>query len=189
MSVAVLFVQPDSVYKTIPGVETFDELRDARNFDGRCPVVAHPPCRLWCKLRKFSKAPELEKNLARFAVRVVRNNGGVLEHPAGSLLWADMGLPGPNQPPDKFGGYTIALPQFWFGHLANKATWLYIVGTKQLPPIPLRLGVAQFTVSTTVRRWRKGHSRELPKRLRSATPKLFAEWLIEVARRAGEGRA
>ena len=45
--VVVLFVRADSIYKTLPGVECYDEARDARTWPGGCPVVAHPPCRTW----------------------------------------------------------------------------------------------------------------------------------------------
>lgn len=92
---AVLFVERNSIYKTFPGLDCYDEDRDARTFPGGMPVIAHPPCRLWGRLRSFSTAPESEKDLARFAVAMVRQWGGVLEHPAHSTLWKDRGLPLP----------------------------------------------------------------------------------------------
>ena len=81
MNVAVLFARPDSIYKTFPAIDVFDELRDARTFRGGCPVVAHPPCRAWSRMKAFAKPKPWEKDLARWAVQVVRENGGVLEHP------------------------------------------------------------------------------------------------------------
>lgn len=53
MTVAVLFARADSNYKAIPGCELYDMERDARTYDGSCPVVAQPPCRAWGRLRTF----------------------------------------------------------------------------------------------------------------------------------------
>ena len=46
-TVAALCVAPNSLYKTMPGVECYDQARDVRSFTGGMPVVAHPPCRAW----------------------------------------------------------------------------------------------------------------------------------------------
>jgi hypothetical protein len=91
--VAVLFARQDSSYKRIPGCDVYDLERDARNYDGPLPVVAHPPCRAWGRLRRFANPRPDERNLARLAVALVREFGGVLEHPAGSLLWQSQRLP------------------------------------------------------------------------------------------------
>lgn len=126
--VAALFVRADSIYKTMPQVDAWDIDRDARAFDGGMPVVAHPPCRAWGRLRRFASPRPDERNLARLAVALVRECGGVLEHPAGSLLWPAQSLPPPGAGADAFGGWTLAAPQMWWGHRAEKATWFYIVG-------------------------------------------------------------
>lgn len=52
--VAALFVQSRGVYSSL-GVEVFDVHRDARTFDLACPVVAHPPCRGWGRLRHLAR--------------------------------------------------------------------------------------------------------------------------------------
>ena len=83
---AALFVRADSIYKTLPGVDAYDIERDARTYDGPWPVVAHPPCRAWGRLRTFAKPRPDERNLARLAVALVREFGGVLEHPENSTL-------------------------------------------------------------------------------------------------------
>jgi hypothetical protein len=44
-------------------------------------------------LRHFAKPRADEKNLARLAVALVREFGGVLEHPANSTLWPAQKLP------------------------------------------------------------------------------------------------
>ena len=124
LTVAVLFARADSVYKALPNVEVYDMERDARTYDGPHPVVAHPPCRAWGRLRTFAKPRPDERNLARLAVALVREFGGVLEHPAGSTLWKAQGLPAPGAGFDGAGGWTLAAPQHWWGHKAEKATWL-----------------------------------------------------------------
>jgi hypothetical protein len=60
-------------------------------------------------------------NLARLAVALVREFGGVLEHPAGSTLWKAQKLPRPGER-DQYGGWTLEAPQKWWGHKAEKAT-------------------------------------------------------------------
>lgn len=182
-TVAALFVMADSIYKTLPGVECFDAERDARTFKGGCPVVAHPPCRTWGRLRPFAKAPPEEHALAPWAVTVVRQCGGVLEHPASSTLWGACTLPLPGETPDRFGGYTISVDQFHWGHRARKRTWLYIVGARRLPPLPYREGEPQRVISTR----KKIALPEVTKREREATPVAFARWLVELARRTRKG--
>jgi len=98
MRVAVLFARADSNYKLIPGCDVWDRERDARNWPGGAPVIAHPPCRAWGRLRQFAKPRDGEKELAPLAVAHVRHWGGVLEHPASSSLWAHCALPRPSAP-------------------------------------------------------------------------------------------
>lgn len=180
--VAVLFVTPDSIYKTLPGCDCYDEERDARTYSGGMHVVAHPPCRLWGRLKHLSTAPIEEKELAIWAVGMVREHGGVLEHPQSSSLWSHMGLPRGGSPLDAFGGFTLDVDQYWWGHRAQKRTWLYICGVarRDLPPTPLKLGRATHTISNSKT---KDKRPEVSLRERSDTPVDFATWLVEVARR------
>lgn len=180
-AVSVLFARADSHYKMLAGVEVWDEERDARNWPGGSPVVAHPPCRAWGRLRTFANPAPHEKDLARFAVAMVRQWGGVLEHPAGSTLWGDQGLPLPGER-DEFGGWTLAAPQKWWGHKAEKATWFYIVGCKQseIPPLPIVLGEAAYVVQS---RKRDDYRPHISKSEREHTPPDLAAWLVELARR------
>ena len=190
--VAALFVRADSIYKTLPGVDCWDIERDARTWPGGMPVVAHPPCRAWGRLRAFAKPRADEMDLARWAVAQVRQWGGVLEHPECSTLWPDQGLPEPEQR-DALGGWTLPIHQWWFGHRAQKRTLLYIVGCgpNNAPRLPLRIGISDCRIRLDKRRPDGTHIRKgdadyrpiLGNAEREHTPPLLAEWLVELARR------
>ena len=188
MTVAVLFARADSIYKTIPGVDVWDETRDARRWPGGSKVVAHPPCRLWGRLKQFAKAkdPAMEKQLARDAITHIRRFGGVLEHPAESDLWWDMAMPLPGRPPDQYGGWTAQIRQCDWGHKAEKLTWLYIVGCHpdDLPPLPERREPTHYIKSN--RSGYRPSARKLPHVThdeREHTPPELARWLVELASR------
>ena len=180
--VAALFVRADSVYKKMPGVDCYDISRDARQWPGGMPGVFHPPCRAWGRLRQFASPREGEKELAIEALTNVRRFGGVLEHPAESSLWAEKGLPRPGRAPDDFGGWSMEIHQFHWGHRAEKATWLYVVGCHpdNLPTIPVREGKATHCVRPT-----KAYPRlpSITKAEREHTPEALAICLVELARR------
>ena len=184
--VAVLYARADSNYRALDGTDVWDAERDARRWPGGAPVVAHPPCRAWGRLRAFAKPREDEKALALHAVECVRRWGGVLEHPAGSTLWAAAGLPKPGEGVDQWGGWTLAAPQLWWGHRAEKRTWFYVVGAdlRQLPQIPFSMALpTRYVVAKTGRR--KGMPRWMPAMNtaeREATPPALAAWLVEAAR-------
>lgn len=189
---AVLFARADSVYKTLAGVDVYDATRDARTYDGPWPVVAHPPCRGWGALRAFAKPRADERNLARLAVALVREFGGVLEHPEFSTLWSAQSLPRPGER-DSYGGWTLAAPQQWWGHRAEKNTWFYVCGCEPgaIPQMPLVLGrathvIAQCKSLPDGSRVTKGHPKwrpEVTKAEREHTPPELARWLVELAGR------
>lgn len=187
MTVAILFARADSHYKALPDVDVWDAERDARRWPGGCPVVAHPPCRAWGRLRHFARPRPDEKALALWAVEQVRKFGGVLEHPACSTLWPIAGLPSPRTR-DQWGGWTLPIHQHWWGHRAEKKTWLYIVGCApgDVPPLPYRMDEPTHTVSSSGRR-RDGTCLkarpELTKAEREHTPPDLAKWLVELAAR------
>lgn len=165
--VAALFVDPSGPYPGLPGVECWDATRDARKYPGPHPVVAHPPCGPWGRCASLTLYQD--KALAPRAVQLVRRWGGVLEHPAFSKLWNHCSLPLPGWLPDELGGFTLALYQSRFGHPAPKATWLYIVGTADVPPMPRPL--------PALRRVDRLCARD-----RRLTPAPFSSWLVAVAR-------
>lgn len=184
---AALFVQRESIWKTLPGVECWDACRDAMSYRGNLPVMAHPMCRLWSRLKHLSTAPETEREQARFAIATVRRCGGVVEHPAGSTLWHDQSLP-LGRAVDDYGGWTLNLSQWHFGHEAEKRTWLYIVGCprERLQPVPFRPGAAAALVSRPFRRSEE-QRRILTADERSATPLPFALWLAALVRACWPG--
>lgn len=137
--VVALYIDPRGPYPALLGdAYCWDEARDARRYDGTAPVVAHPPCGPWGRLRHLNRNQIAE--LAVLAVARVRANGGVLEHPANSRLWDACLLPRPGELPDQFGGYSVAVNQSDWGHCARKPTWLYLVRVPRAaltpPPIP-----------------------------------------------------
>lgn len=71
--VAALFVRRDSVYKTMSCVDAFDFDRDALTFAGGMPVVAHPPCRSWGRLRQFAKARPIAVQQFHFGHRAEKD--------------------------------------------------------------------------------------------------------------------
>lgn len=170
-TVAALYVRADGHYADRPDVDAWPECRDASQYQGPHPVVAHPPCAPWGAYRNI--APTRQRaDLAVRAVDQVRWYGGVLEHPARSHLWAARDLPEPGQPPDQWGGWSLLIRQSWWGHRAPKPTWLYIVGrdvgdTPAIPPPQPDPG---------------GRVLNLDRRDREMTPAALAAWLVELAR-------
>lgn len=145
MTVAALYVETGGVYFGLDDVDPWDEQRDARLYEGPYPVVAHPPCARWCRF-----APGIETKHGykvgddggcfAAALDAVREFGGVLEHPAGSLAWDAFGLPKPRSIvgwTHSFldGGYSCYVEQGRYGHRARKATWLYAFGLPEYPPL------------------------------------------------------
>lgn len=191
-TVAVLFARADSIYKTMPGVDVWDEARDARRWPGGCPVVAHPPCRTWGTLSHLFEHPSGERELAPWAVEQIRRFGGVLEHPSKSRLWPELGLP-PVGERDAFGGWTLAIHQSDFGHRAQKKTRLYIVGCdpQDVPPMPIVLGKSTHVISQNrtlpgglrLRKGMPGWRPDVSEAEQEHTPPELAAWLVELASR------
>lgn len=179
MTVAILFARADSNYKALPECDVWDAERDARTWPGGCPVVAHPPCRAWGRLRHFAKPRPDEKALALWAIEQVRKFGGVLEHPASSTLWPVAGLPAPGKR-DQWGGWTLPIHQHCWGHRAEKETLLYIVGCEptNVPPLPYRMDEPTHVVQS---RKRTGYRPHITKAEREHTPPELARWLVALA--------
>lgn len=168
---AVLFARADSVYKGF-AVDVWDVGRDAMTYEGPWPVVAHPPCRAWGRLRHLAKPRPGEMDCGLFAVHAARCWGGVVEHPAGSLLWAACGLPRPGEAADDYGGFTLAVRQSLWAHGADKLTWLYVVGCppELVPDLPPARRGGRLVQNMDVCE-------------RERTPPAFAHWLLRLAHR------
>jgi len=179
--VTVLFTCKVSHYDKLPCVETYDSERDARTWTGGTPIVAHPPCAQWGRLHHLATVNPEEKALGPFAVNLVRANGGVLEHPAGSKLWPATGLPAPGER-DQWGGFTLDVDQVVWGHPAQKRTWFYVCGCRpeEVPPIPAPGAVPTHRVTSSAQTFHR--LPELSKHLRELTPPRLAAWLVAVAR-------
>lgn len=256
MTVAALYIDPRGPYPALSReyaalplsatfggnsgvtIDCWDASRDARLYDGPHPIVAHPPCKYWGRLRHLAKGCDLcaagfpkkqsthygtqslgmipnttcrdDRDCAPRAVEQVRRWGGVLEHPAGSLLWEhdhcprnnrECGcnrLPKPGSGCDAVGGYTIEVDQCEWGHVARKRTWLYLVGVPrealEPPPFPGR-EPTHWISGGRGRAGKKAKTTPVPRGIKIAsaqqrrrTPPLFAEYLIRLAHAAGASR-
>ena len=179
-TVAALYVDlRRGPYAALPGVAAYGAEEDATTYAGPDPVVAHPPCGHW---GNYSARAHDDGRTGPVAVDQVRTWGGVLEHPRRSKLWRAMGMPKPGEPPDAWGGYTIEVSQHWWGHPAEKRTWLYIVGVppNRIPPLPEQVPPPPSRVEGRVSR---GVIERMAKSKRHLTPPSFAAWLVELARR------
>jgi hypothetical protein len=166
----------------MPDVEAWDLERDARNYAGPYPVVAHPPCGAWSALSHLSHGAGRE--CGPIAVDQVRMFGGALEQPGGSKLWRHCGLPDPWYSDEL--GYTVEVEQVAFGHVARKRTWLYFVD------VPWELVKATMRRGGRPTHWCSG-SRNAPRgpvppgikvcsaEQRRRTPIVFAHWLVSLA--------
>ncbi len=192
--IAALFVQRDGCYWDLPGVDPWDEERDARLYAGPWPVVAHPPCARWCLLAGLVEARYGYKRgddggCFSSALESVRKWGGVLEHPAWTHAWPAHGLPAPNPRGGWLrtfcGGWVCHVDQGHYGHRARKPTWLYT--TAKVPPA-MKWGksadsraAVSLGFSDTWRRRGDGAVKLMSKRQRSATPLEFRTLLLEMA--------
>jgi hypothetical protein len=203
--VAALFVQTGGCYFGLPGVDPWDEARDARQYAGPHRVVAHPPCQrwgklwagqpLWIKRTGERKIKGDDAGCFEAALCAVHKWGGVLEHPQGSHAWAHFGI---NKPPreggwiaaDFFGGWTCCVEQGRYGHYARKPTWLYAVdcdlpeldwgkGPPRLDPrVVERMGLARAKRLGEV--GGRGGGKDSSPRI--GTPEPFRNLLLSIAR-------
>jgi len=105
--IAALFVETDGCYFGLDGVDPWDEQRDARQYAGPWPVVAHPPCQRWGRFWHGSTRKPHQFRLGHdqgcfaAALYAVAMNGGVIEHPADSHAWRYFEI----EPPKRFAGW------------------------------------------------------------------------------------
>lgn len=185
--IAALFVETGGAYFGLPGVDPWDEPRDARKYAGPHPVVAHPPCQLWVNFaalnfRRYGgehNRPGNDGGCFASALASVRRWGGVLEHPAFSNAWPTHGLPRPvgiGWSAVLGGGWVCEVWQSAYGHRARKRTWLFADGVA--PPDldwSRPAGTAQIG-------WFDRLKPTLSKKEASATPTEFRDLLLGIAR-------
>lgn len=187
MKVAALFVANPGVYFGLPDVDPWDVERDARNYDGPHPVVAHPPCGPWGRMAQFCHQ---DASCGPRAVEQVRKFGGVLEHPKGSRLWDECRMAPAGDGPDAWGGSTHFVNQVAWGHACTKPTWLYVVGVPRIEVARLIVESANFDLKPThkVRNRTAGNLLQASRQMRSATPVGFRNLLLSIARSVGKFR-
>lgn len=212
-TVAALYVAPKGCYYGLDGVEPWGlPERDAREYAGPHPVVAHPPCERWghywhggpnsVKYPRTRRIKGDDGGCFAAALSAVRAWGGVLEHPEASAAWRTFGLIPPVRDgawlaAGDFRGWTCCVEQGWYGHRARKATWLYVCGVTRLPslvwgksPATVRLddGYGSAAARAADKARRETTSRKQRERLshseRSATPIPFRDLLLGIARSA-----
>lgn len=196
--IAALYVETGGCYFGVPGIDPWDEKRDARKYAGPHPVVAHPPCQRWGALGAANYArwgglhnmPKNDAGCFASALHAVRLWGGVLEHPAKSMAWEHFIL---TKPPRhgwakcKTGGYVCEVWQSAYGHKANKATWLYYVGEVHPPELDWSRPVGEYQVGFQDTRGKSANKPTLSPREASATPEGFRNILIGLASQAKRG--
>ncbi len=204
--IAALFVAKNGAYWNLPGVDPWDEARDARKYAGPWPVVAHPPCNVWCRLAHLNFAryggehnrPGNDGGCFAAALNSVRAFGGVLEHPAYSDAWPAFGLRSPGSSGEWLrdygwsGGFVCHVEQGHYGHRARKATWLFAYGVPEGSLPGLRLGPsdakAWCTPGASAKASRGKAHETMNKRERQATPPAFRDLLISIAESASARR-
>ena len=200
MLIAALFVANPGAYTGLADVDAWDKDRDARQYDGAYPVVAHPPCQLWTRFAHVNFArwggehnrPGNDGGCFKAALMALRRCGGVLEHPAFSDAWKAYDLPRPDKSAlgwrlDVCGLWVCEVWQSAYGHAARKRTWLLYQGKRA--PIELlwhrREGSHQIGFHD-----QRGKDRNKPTisgKAASATPLPFRDALIALARGSGYG--
>ncbi len=206
--IAALYVELNGCYAGLPDVDPWPIERDARNYAGPYPVVAHPPCQRWGRFWHGSTRKPHQFKLGedggcfKAALASVRQWGGVLEHPADSHAWAAFGLIAPPRyvgwvRADDHGGWTCYVEQGHYGHMSRKPTWLYACkttlpelnwsrGEQRLHPVALeRYGykkARRIGMTAMVGGKRKTE-------IRNATPIAFRDLLISIAQTAGVKKA
>lgn len=192
MTVAALFVSRRGPYWGRDDVDAWDEERDARQYLGPYPVVAHPPCARWCRLARlvesrYGLAVGDDEGCFASALASIRTWGGVLEHPAWSIAWAHHGLIAPfargwHKCID--GSWVCEVAQAAYGHRAQKLTWLFYVGAN--PPAVPRWERPRGDAVVSRCADRSGTIRpRLSNGAASRTPPAFAEHLLNLARNCG----
>ena len=193
--IAALYVETGGCYFGLDGVDPWDEARDARQYGGPWPGVAHPPCQSWGNMAYVNYArwggehnrPGNDGGCFAAALAAVRRFGGVLEHPAKTRAFAAHSIAKPHGIGWIDLGSSEWVCEVWqsaYGHKANKATWLLYCGRN--PPFELDWSRPTGTHQIGFQDQR-GKARNKPTisgKAASATPPAFRDVLLRLARHA-----
>lgn len=209
--IAALYVETNGCYFSLPGVDPWDEARDARLYSGPYPVVAHPPCQRWGKMWAGNPSVIAQTGVRKTkgddggcfaaALAAVRKWGGILEHPWGSHAWSHFGIPIPKREGGWIetgdGGWTCCVEQGRYGHYARKPTLLLAYGC-ELPELDFGVGeprIPQWAIDKYGLKQAKRLGElsfkggGVDSSLRIATPQAFRDLLISIARSARREKA
>lgn len=182
--IAALYVDANGSYAGLPGVDPWDEARDARKYSGPYPVVAHPPCDRWHQLsavnnKRWGFRINEDGGCFAAALSAVRKWGGILEHPAETRAFKFHGIPKPGR-----GGWQLTIDGDWiaevdqaaYGHRARKRTWLIYHGRAIPPELNWSVTKGSHQIGLFDQKLP-----QLPKAERAATPEPFRDLLISIA--------
>ena len=168
--ITVLCAKKNSLYKQIPGVDVWDEDRDAYFFTGSNPVITHAPCAQWSRMKAFAKDNPDEKELAYFCLNKVLRNGGIFEHPASSSFFKEAGIE----------RNIYSVDQSWWGFPARKRTYLFFHKCKPLAmPLANELPKYVLGINSKLTPAQKAARKDMPKSQRATTVIPFAQWMID----------
>lgn len=131
-AVAALWVAEGTEYLSIAGCDCWGILRDAKLYRGPYPIIAHPPCGPWAKLRNVCYRQSKLDGIV--AMHLVHTWGGVVEQPEGSRLFSEYGQPGHT---------LVKIMQCMYGHFEQKPTVLYF-HTGMLGAVNVELAASRF---------------------------------------------
>ena len=189
---AALFVEPDGVYSVMPMIDMWPKDRDARQYAGPYPVIAHPPCQRWGALACVNYArwggehnrPGNDAGCFASALQSVNTWYGVLEHPAKTKAFTAHGV----QKPNGVGWNKISnnawVCEVWqsaYGHKANKATWLYYHGHTAPFDLIWEKPIGTHQIGFWDKRGKNRNKPTLSKTEANATPIPFRDTLIKLA--------
>ena len=201
--IAALLVERGGCYYGLDNVDPWDRERDARNYAGPHPVVAHPPCQLWVNFAALNykryggehNRPGNDDGCFAHALKCVREFGGVLEHPAFSNAWHEFDLQRPSaigwrRSETHYNEFTCEVWQSAYGHPARKRTWLLYSPGHQgefLLGLPPDLNWSREPGTHQVG-WFDRIKPTLSKKAANATPLAFRDALINLASNARNDR-
>jgi hypothetical protein len=200
MLIAALFVANPGCYIGLPDIDAWDIARDARNYTGDHPIVAHPPCQLWTRFAHVNFArwggehnrPGNDGGCFKAALAALDRCGGVLEHPAFSDAWKAYDLPRPDKAvlgwqETGVGLWVCEVWQSAYGHAARKRTWLLYRGKRRPADLLWDRPDGSHQIGFHDQRGKDRNKPTISGKAASATPIAFRDALLSLARGSGHG--